>query len=46
MIQTEASSPIPSQIVASELTPDYDLKMTFVNERVVIRECLAELGAR
>ena len=38
MNQVESSSTAAAQVVASELVPDYDLKMTVVNERVVIRD--------
>lgn len=38
MFQAKASSSTPAQVVAPDLTPDYDLKMTVVNERVVIRD--------
>jgi len=38
MFQAEASSSTPAQIAVPDLTPDYDLKMTVVNERVVIRD--------
>ena len=38
MFQGIAASPSPSQTVAPELKADYDLRMTVVNERVIVRD--------
>lgn len=40
MFQEVAAASAPSQILAPELAPDYDLRMTVVNERVIIRDDL------
>jgi hypothetical protein len=38
MNQGIAATSAPTQILAPDLTPDYDLRMTVVNERVIIRD--------
>jgi hypothetical protein len=38
MNQEVAAASAPTQVLAPDLTPDYDLRMTVVNERVIIRD--------